>query len=69
MYLVEPDWIKVDRVVINDSDLAPIMKGTKVVQISDIHLKETGFRERQLIERVNDLNRIFSSSLAISSAV
>jgi uncharacterized protein len=55
MYLVEPNWIKIERVVINDSDLAPIMKGTKVVQISDIHLRETGFRERQLIEKVNDL--------------
>ena len=55
MYLVEPNWIKIDRVVINDSHLAPIMKGTKIVQISDIHLKETGFRERQLIQKVNDL--------------
>src|SRR5271169_1617173 len=42
MYLIEPNWIKIDRVVINDSDLAPIMEGTKVVQISDIHLREIG---------------------------
>jgi uncharacterized protein len=55
MYFIEPNWIKVDSVGINDSDLAPIMKDTKIVQISDIHLRETGFRERQLIEKVNDL--------------
>ena len=55
MYLVEPNWIKIERVVIKDSDLAQIMEGTKVVQISDIHLKEIGFRERQLIEKVNNL--------------
>lgn len=55
MYLIEPNWIKIERVVINDSDLAQIMEGTKVVQISDIHLKKIGFRERELIEKVNEL--------------
>ncbi len=55
MYLIEPNWIKTERVVISDPELAQIMEGTKVVQISDVHLKKIGFREKELIEKVNDL--------------
>ncbi len=55
LHIIEPNWIKVERVVINDPALAQVLAGTKVVQISDIHLKGIGFREKQLIEKINEL--------------
>jgi uncharacterized protein len=55
MYLIEPNWIKTERVVINDPNLAGILDGVKIVQISDIHLRKSGFRERELISKVNEL--------------
>jgi predicted MPP superfamily phosphohydrolase len=56
MYLLEPNWIKIERVEIHDAALAQALKGEKVVQISDIHLKGLGFRERELTEKINELH-------------
>lgn len=56
MFYIEPNWIEVHTVRIQDPELAAIIGETKIVQISDIHLTEgIGFRERQLIEKVNRL--------------
>lgn len=55
MYFVEPNWIKTERVTIHDPELADILAGLTVVQISDIHLKEIGLREKQLVEKINAL--------------
>ena len=55
MFLIEPNWIKTERAVIRDPQLAQVLKGSKVVQISDIHMREIGFREQQLVEKVNGL--------------
>ncbi len=56
MYLVEPNWIRTEQVTISDPALARVLEGTKVVQISDIHVGESlGYRENKLIEKVNEL--------------
>lgn len=56
MYRIEPNWIETEQVVIHDSALAEALEGVTVVQISDIHLKGgIGFRERELVEKVNAL--------------
>jgi len=57
MYWIEPNWIKTEWVVIKDQALASVLAGIKVLQISDIHIGNSiGYRERQLIEKVNELN-------------
>ncbi len=53
---IEPNWITVERVAIHDQALANSLAGLKIVQISDIHIRnELRFREQQLIEVINDL--------------
>jgi uncharacterized protein len=55
MYVIEPNWIRTERVVIHDPALAEVIEGIRVVQISDIHLSKSGFREKKLISKVNEL--------------
>jgi predicted MPP superfamily phosphohydrolase len=53
---IEPNWLKIEQVVIRDPELAEVLEGIKVVQISDIHLQGgIGYRERELIAQVNAL--------------
>jgi hypothetical protein len=55
-YWIEPTWLKTEEVVIHDPELAQVLEGIKVVQISDIHLQGgIGDRERDLIAQVNAL--------------
>ena len=55
-YWIEPNWLKTEQVVIHDPELAQVLEGIKVVQISDIHLQGgIGNRERDLIAQVNAL--------------
>jgi predicted MPP superfamily phosphohydrolase len=56
MYWIEPNLISTERIIIRDPELARVLAGLKVVQISDIHIGDKiGYRERELIEKVNDL--------------
>lgn len=56
MYLVEPNWIEVNTVTVQDEQLANRLRGIKVVQISDLHLKDRlGFREKRLVKMLNEL--------------
>ena len=55
-YWIEPNWLKTEQVVIHDPELAQVLEGIMVVQISDIHLQDgIGYRERDLIAQVNAL--------------
>lgn len=55
-YWIEPNWLKTEHVVIHDPELAKVLEGVRVVQISDIHLQGgIGNLERNLIARVNAL--------------
>ncbi|MDA9101201.1 metallophosphoesterase [Omnitrophica bacterium] len=55
-FVIEPNWIQVHRVHIQDSKLAEVIGETRIVQITDIHMTEgMGFREKQLVFLVNSL--------------
>ena len=55
-YWIETNWLQTEQVVIHDPELAQVLEGIKVVQISDIHLQGgIGDRERDLIAQVNAL--------------
>jgi predicted MPP superfamily phosphohydrolase len=57
MYWIEPYWIKTEQVMVHDAALADVLSGVTVVQISDIHLEGgIGYRERELIAKVNAIN-------------
>lgn len=56
-FVIEPNWIAVERVVVSDAELAQVLSGVTVVQISDLHVRnKPGYRENSLIEKVNSLN-------------
>ena len=55
-YWIEPNWLQTEQVVIHDPELAQVLEGIKIVQISDIHLEGgIGYREKELIAKVNAL--------------
>jgi len=55
-YWIEPNWLKTEHVVIHDPELAQVLEGINVVQISDIHLQGgIGNLERNLIAEINAL--------------
>ncbi len=54
--VLEPNWITVDRVVIEDERLSGPLAGMTIAQISDLHLENgLGFREKELIRKLNRL--------------
>ncbi len=54
--VLEPNWIVVDRVVIEDGQLARPLAGIRIAQIADLHLEgKLGFRERELVRKLNRL--------------
>ncbi len=66
-FFLEPNWISVRRVRIENPALARALKGLKVAQISDLHLgRELGARERSLIRR---LRRIAPDIILISGDI
>lgn len=53
---LEPNWIAVERVVVRNSALAEPLGGLRVVQISDLHVRNPlGFRERELVRLLKEL--------------
>lgn len=52
---VEPNWVQVRRVVIEDAALARACGNLRIVQLSDLHVDEVGVRERRLPGQVNRL--------------
>jgi len=55
-YWIEPNWLQTEKVVIHDAELAQVLQGIKIVQISDIHVQGgIGYRERDLTAQVNAL--------------
>jgi hypothetical protein len=38
-YWIKPNWLKTEQVVIHDPELAQVLEGIKVVQLSDIHIQ------------------------------
>ena len=58
--VIEPNWIRVDRVMITDAELAGALQGLTLIQISDLHLQGTlGFREKSLIGKLNRIQPDF----------
>lgn len=57
MYVIEPNWIDVERVTIHNARLAAVLGNTKVVQISDLHVAERPrFIDESLVRTVNGLD-------------
>lgn len=55
--IIEPNWITVRYVEIDNPGLFEALKGVTIAQVSDLHLeKEFGFREKSLIKKLNRLS-------------
>lgn len=55
MRYIEPNWIQVEKVKIVGNKFQDEAGKLRIVQISDLHIKRFGFRERSLIAKVNAL--------------
>lgn len=54
-WLIEPNWIQVRQVVIDDQVLAEHWPGLRILQISDLHIDQPGYRERQILKAAAQL--------------
>jgi len=54
-FFIEPNWIQVRQIKITDESLANALSGLRIVQISDLHVENMGYREVSLIEKINNL--------------
>lgn len=55
-FLIEPNFIHINNVPIANNKLFSVFQDKKVVQISDLHIKSIGYREKKLIKMLNRLN-------------
>lgn len=54
-FLIEPNLIRVERVSIKAENAPDFLKDLKILQISDIHLKEFGFREEKVLKIIENI--------------
>jgi uncharacterized protein len=58
-FLVEPNFIKTERISIKAENMPDSLKNLTVLQLSDLHLKEFGFREAKIIKTVKNIKPDF----------
>lgn len=54
-FYIEPNWIEINKVTIKSPELYTSLKGIKIVQISDLHTREYGFKERRMAGIINSV--------------
>jgi hypothetical protein len=52
---IEPNWIEVKKITIRSDKFTPELSKVRIVQISDLHIEEIGYREKKLIRIINQL--------------
>lgn len=52
---VEPNWVEVRHMRIEDASLAKVLKERVVVHISDLHIQKLGTREHEVLQILNEL--------------
>ena len=58
-FFVEPKIIKIEKASIEIRNLPPSFKGTKIAHLSDLHSKNFGEREREVLELLNQIKPDF----------
>ena len=53
---IELNWIEVKQQEIINNDLASILSDKKIVLISDLHVRGIGYREKDMINKINDIS-------------
>lgn len=53
--LIEPNWIEINTVRIKDRTLAGALKGITLVHLSDLQIRNFGYRERSLVRKLNKI--------------
>ena len=51
---IEPFFIKVSHVQLEDVDLNRVLKGKTAIHISDLHISSIGRLENQVLQKIND---------------
>jgi predicted MPP superfamily phosphohydrolase len=55
MQYIEPNWIKVEKIKIKNTSFPESLSTFKLIQISDLHIKSYGIRERQMVRILNTI--------------
>ncbi|MCM8796177.1 MAG: metallophosphoesterase [Candidatus Omnitrophica bacterium] len=55
IFFIEPNWLKIEHVIIVNTKLSNALSGVKVIQLSDLEIQRLGYREVVLIEKINKL--------------
>lgn len=58
-FFIEPFWIRVERISIEIKNLPPSFSGIKIAQLSDLHSKNFGQRERKTLTILDQLKPDF----------
>ncbi|OGX15229.1 MAG: hypothetical protein A2166_00365 [Omnitrophica WOR_2 bacterium RBG_13_41_10] len=56
MAYIEPNQIKVEEVNLKIPGLGNVLQGKRIVQFSDLHVRQFGTKEKRLIKIINSLN-------------
>jgi len=52
---IEPNWIAVQRLDVKAKQVDDNVRNLKIIELSDLHIENNGFREKSLIQKVNAL--------------
>jgi predicted MPP superfamily phosphohydrolase len=58
-FFIEPDWIEVHHLSMNDTLFGKALKGMTAVHISDLHIGKIGRREEKVLKIIDDINPDF----------
>lgn len=52
---IEPNWIKIESLEIKSKNFPRELTQCKIIQISDLHIKKDGLRERTMVRKINGM--------------
>jgi len=52
---LETNKIMIKKIIIPDKKLADVFQGLRVIQISDLHIKKIGYREKELVRIIKNI--------------
>lgn len=55
-FLIEPNWIEITHFQIEQPCLAEALQGKIALHLTDLHIEKLGWRERKILQIIDDLN-------------
>ncbi len=52
---IEPKWIKIEKLRVQNKIFPDSLSKLKIIHVSDLHIKQNDFRERDMVKKINAL--------------